>query len=97
MDKNDFAHFINSLYLLLAASLRMMVKPGKPLIGIGIIVSVFGIMFFLQGKSLVGPKYSFMYSNPQWVTNGLWIAAMGMIILIAGLLISRLNLQFPKS
>jgi len=62
----------------------------KPLIGIGIIVIIFGIVFFLQGKSIVGPKSSFMYSNPQWIINGQWIAIIGIVILVAGLLISKL-------
>jgi hypothetical protein len=73
------------------------VKFGKPLIGVGIIVTIFGIVFFLQGQSLVGPKSSFMYSNPQWVINGQWIAAIGVIILVVGLLISKTSSQFPKS
>jgi len=62
----------------------------KPLIGIGIVVIIFGIVFFLQGKSVVGPKSSFMYSNPQWIINGQWIATVGIVILVVGLLISKL-------
>jgi len=72
-------------------------RAGIPLIGIGIIVTIFGIVFFLQGQSLVGPKSSFMYSNPQWIINGQWIATAGIIILVVGLLISKINSQFPKS
>jgi len=45
-------------------------KIGMLIIGIGIIVIIFGIVFFLQGQSVVGPKSSFMYSNPQWIING---------------------------
>ena len=62
----------------------------KLLIGTGIIVIIFGTVFFLQGRSVVGPKSSFMYSNPQWIINGQWIAIIGIIILIVGLLISKL-------
>jgi hypothetical protein len=72
-------------------------RVGKPLIGIGIIITIFGIVFFLQGQSLVGPKSSFMYSNPQWIINGQWIAIIGIIILGAGLAILKINSQFPKS
>ena len=72
-------------------------KVVKPLIGIGIIVTIFGMVFFLQGQSLIGPKSSFMYSNPQWVMNGQWIAAIGVIILVVGLLIFKTSSQFPKS
>jgi hypothetical protein len=72
-------------------------RVGKPLIGIGIIITIFGIVFFLQGQSLVGPKSSFMYSNPQWIINGQWIAIIGIIILGAGLVMLKINSRFPKS
>ena len=72
-------------------------RVGKPLIGTGIIIAIFGIVFFLQGQSLVGPKSSFMYSSPQWIINGQWIAIIGIIILGAGLVILKINSQFPKS
>ena len=62
----------------------------KPLIGIGIVIVIFGILFFLQGHSVVGPKSSFMYSNPQWIINGQWIIIIGVIILVVGLLASKL-------
>ena len=65
-------------------------RVAKPLIGTGIIVIIFGIVFFLQGHSVVGPKSSFMYSNPQWIINGQWIVVVGIIILVIGLLISKL-------
>ena len=72
-------------------------RIGKPLIGVGIIIAIFGIVFFLQGQSIVGPKSSFMYSNPQWIINGQWITIMGIIILGAGLVMLKINSQFPKS
>ena len=65
-------------------------RIGKPLIGIGIIITISGIVFFLQGQSIVGPKSSFMYSNPHWIANGQWIAIVGIIIFVVGLLISKL-------
>ncbi len=46
-----------------------------PIIGIGVVIIAFGIIFFLQGNSRVGPTSSFMYSNPKWILNGLLIAA----------------------
>ncbi|MGI0026347.1 MAG: hypothetical protein ACREAD_00705 [Nitrosopumilaceae archaeon] len=72
-------------------------KVGKPLVGIGMIIVIFGMVFFLQGQSIVGPKSSFMYSNPQWIINGQWIAAVGIIVLVVGLLMLKINSQFPKS
>ena len=72
-------------------------RTKKPLVGIGIIVAILGIVFFLQGQSLVGPKTSFMYSNPQWIINGEWIVIIGIIILAVGMLLPKINSQFPKS
>ena len=71
-------------------------KAGKPVIGLGIVVIISGIVFYLQGQSIVGPESSFMYSNPQWITNGQWITIVGIIIFVAGIAISKVNLQHPK-
>ena len=51
---------------------------------IGITVLVLGIIFHMQGHSIVGPQSSFMYSSPEWVTYGIQIAIIGTIVLIAG-------------
>ncbi len=53
------------------------------IIGIAIITS--GIIFYLQGNSLVGPTYSFMYSSPQWIVNGQLIFICGLVTLVIGL------------
>ena len=71
-------------------------KAGRPIIGLGIIVIISGIVFYLQGQSVVGPESSFMYSNPEWITNGQWITIVGIIILAAGVTISKVNLLRPK-
>ncbi len=71
-------------------------KAGKPIIGLGIVVIMLGIVFYLQGQSIVGPESSFMYSNPQWITNGQWIAIVGIMILATGIAISKINLRHPK-
>jgi len=57
-------------------------KKAVILTGIGIMIM--GVIFHLQGKSIVGPESSFMYSNPQWVTYGIQIAVLGGIILAIG-------------
>jgi len=69
-------------------------RVGIAIMFTGIVVFVFGIIFYLQGNSLVGPTSSFMYSNPKWIVNGQWIAVVGVLILSAGLGIS---LRRPKS
>ncbi|MGQ0796231.1 MAG: hypothetical protein ACT4N5_08640 [Nitrosopumilaceae archaeon] len=71
-------------------------NPGKTIIGVGIVVIVLGVVFYLQGQSVVGPESSFMYSNPEWITNGQWIALIGVVILVEGIVVSRANSQRPK-
>ena len=46
---------------------------------------IMGVIFHLQGQSVLGPESSFMYSNPQWVTYGIQIAVFGGIILAVGI------------
>lgn len=58
-------------------------KKAVILTGIGIMIM--GVIFHLQGKSIVGPESSFMYSNPQWITYGTQIAVFGGIILAIGI------------
>ncbi|MGI0017326.1 MAG: hypothetical protein ACREA1_01305 [Nitrosotalea sp.] len=69
-------------------------KAAIAIISLGVLVFVFGVIFYLQGNSIVGPTSSFMYSNPKWIVNGQWIAVSGVLILAAGLGIS---LRYPKS
>jgi hypothetical protein len=59
-------------------------KIRKVLLVIGIITSILGLIFHLQGQSIVGPESSFMYSNPDWVTFGIQIMIMGIIIVVIG-------------
>ena len=68
----------------------MAMKGIKILIITGIIITVFGTIFHLQGQSIVGPKSSFMYSNPDWVTYGIQIAIIGIIMLLTGIIAKRL-------
>lgn len=69
-------------------------KASRIVIGIGIVILISGIIFALQGHSIVGPTSSFMYSNPEWVTNGQWIAIAGVIILVTGIGISKIKPSF---
>ena len=56
----------------------------KGLILAGAAVIVAGIVFHLQGQSVVGPAESFMYGNPEWVNHGTWIALAGAAVAGAG-------------
>ena len=69
-------------------------RIGVVILGIGIVAMISGIIFYLQGNSIVGPTSSFMYSNPKWIVNGQWIAVSGVLIFAAGLGIS---LRRPRS
>jgi hypothetical protein len=66
-------------------------KGGRIPIIIGIIVGIFGSIFHLQGKSMVGPESSFMYSNPEWVSYGLQMIIVGIIIFSVGFVILKKN------
>jgi hypothetical protein len=52
----------------------------KPLIIIGLVIIILGVIFLLQSKSSLGPSSSFMYSNPEWTVNGYIIIAIGVIV-----------------
>ena len=54
---------------------------------IGVIITILGVIFHLQGQSIVGPESSFMYKNPDWITYGMQIAIVGIIIIISGITI----------
>ena len=60
-------------------------RVGRPIIIVGVIVLITGIIFHLQGQGVVGPESSFMYSNPEWITYGQEIAIIGIIILGIGI------------
>ncbi len=63
-------------------------KGVKPLVIIGTIILIFGLIFHLQGQSVIGPESSFMYSNPEWITYGIQVVIVGIIIVAAGIGIS---------
>ena len=55
-------------------------------IGIGIITFIFGLIFDLQGQSIVGPESSFMYANSNWITYGIGIMICGIIVISVGII-----------
>ena len=66
-------------------------KGGKTIVIIGIIIGIFGLIFHLQGQSIVGPESSFMYASPEWVSYGLQIMIAGIVILGIGFVILKKN------
>ena len=61
-------------------------KIDRIILGIGLITAVMGIIFHLQGQAMVGPKASFMYSNSDWTSYGIIIAAIGGIVSMVGII-----------
>ncbi len=59
-------------------------EKGYSIVGIGAIIFIFGLIFDLQGQSIVGPESSFMYANPDWVTYGIQIMIGGIIVIGIG-------------
>ncbi|KAF6245084.1 hypothetical protein [Nitrosopumilus sp. b2] len=59
-------------------------RGGIILVIIGGIIAILGIIFHLQGQSIVGPQSSFMYSNPDWITYGMQTAIVGIVVAIVG-------------
>jgi len=60
-------------------------RIGKPIIIVGIVVLILGVIFQFQGRGVVGPESSFMYSDPEWITYGLEIGILGIVILGVGI------------
>jgi len=63
------------------------VKIGITISIVGTVVIVMGVIFHLQGQGIVGPESSFMYTNPQWITYGMQIAILGIVILSSGIVL----------
>jgi hypothetical protein len=69
-------------------SLRNTLIGRKLVIIAGAIIMIMGIIFHFQGLAIIGPKSSFMYSNPQWITYGIQIFVSGSIILGVGIVLN---------
>jgi len=64
-----------------------------PIIILGIIIMIFGIVFQFQGQGVIGPESSFMYENPSWIDNGIYIGMIGVIIILIGYFIEKKRLM----
>ena len=64
-----------------------------PVIISGIIVMSFGIVFQFQGQGMIGPESSFMYENPSWIDNGIYIGMIGVIIILIGYFVEKKRLM----
>ncbi|MGB0724337.1 MAG: hypothetical protein ACPGN7_02950 [Nitrosopumilus sp.] len=64
---------------------------GFSIIVIGGIIFIFGLIFDLQGQSIIGPESSFMYANPEWITYGIQIMVIGISMIVVGILLKILK------
>tara|TARA_B100001750_G_C15495266_1_gene593717 strand:- start:44 stop:250 length:207 start_codon:yes stop_codon:yes gene_type:complete len=64
-----------------------------PIIIIGIVIVIFGLVFQFQGHGVVGPESSFMYDNPIWIDNGIYIGMVGVIIILVGYFVEKKKLM----
>ena len=72
------------LMALLMMKKRILVKIFL-VVGFTLIIS--GLIFVAQSKSVIGPKSSFMYSNPEWTVNGFAFSIVGLVFFVCGLII----------
>ncbi len=59
------------------------------LVFVGSLIALSGIVFTLQGLSILGPPTSFMYSNPVWVAYGPAITVTGMVVFGVSIIAGR--------
>ena len=64
-----------------------------PIIISGNIIMIFGIVFQFQGQGVIGPESSFMYENPSWIDNGIYIGMIGVIIILIGYFVEKKRLM----
>ena len=64
-----------------------------PIIIIGSVIVIFGLVFQFQGHGVVGPESSFMYDNPIWIDNGIYIGMVGVIIILIGYFVEKKKLM----
>lgn len=60
-------------------------RTNKYVILAGIVILGFGLVFHFQGEGVIGPETSFMYSNPDWIRNGVLIVIIGIGIIGIGI------------
>ena len=66
-------------------------KGRKPTMFAGMITMLLGMIFHLQGQTIVGPESSFMYANPQWKEYGIQIILLGSSIVGIGAILSMIK------
>ena len=60
-----------------------------PIVIIGVILVIFGIIFNFQGQGVVGPESSFMYQSQEWIDYGIIISMIGVILILIGYVVEK--------
>ena len=63
-----------------------------PIVIIGIILIIFGIVFNFQGEGMLGPETSFMYESNDWVNYGIGISMIGVVLVLIGYVVEKKKL-----
>tara|TARA_Y100000590_G_C15698637_1_gene1006017 strand:- start:1408 stop:1614 length:207 start_codon:yes stop_codon:yes gene_type:complete len=61
----------------------------SPIVIVGIILVIFGIVFNFQGHGVIGPETSFMYQSDDWIDYGLVISVIGVILVLIGYVVEK--------
>jgi len=78
--KNDLFN-LSILFTFIGESMGKIMKKVIPIVILGVVIMIFGIVFHGQGHGEIGPESSFMYQNPDWITFGFEIAIFGLLII----------------
>ena len=61
----------------------------SPIVIVGIILVVFGIIFNFLGQGIIGPETSFMYQSDDWIDYGIVISMAGVILVLIGYIVEK--------
>ena len=61
----------------------------SPIVIVGIILVIFGVIFNYQGQGIIGPETSFMYQSDDWIDYGIVISMAGVILVLIGYIVEK--------
>ena len=61
----------------------------SPIVIVGVIIVIFGIVFNFQGQVIIGPETSFMYQSDDWIDYGIVISMAGVILVLIGYIVEK--------
>ena len=61
----------------------------SPIVIVGVIIVIFGIVFNFQGQGIIGPETSFMYQSEDWIDYGIVISMAGVILVLIGYIVEK--------